>query len=101
MKLFRREAEYEHRDAVKEDSAATAAIDEVRKKILGQTTSSQERSRALGREGNVHSPKNSQAKRQSDIEVLRRELLKGKTKRKTSREHKSGWATEDAVYGRR
>lgn len=101
MKLFRREAEYEHRDALKEDSATTAAIGEVRKKILGQATSSQGRSRAPGRDGDVHGPKHSQARRQSDIEILRRELLQGKTERKTSREHKSGWATEDAVYGRR
>ena len=101
MKLFRREAEYDHRDAIKDESAATAAVGEVRKKILGRASSSQERSQALGQEGDVHGSNRSQTRRQSDIQAMCRDLLQGKMERKASREHKSGWAAEDAVYGRR
>ena len=102
MKLFRREAEHEHRDAVKEDeAAAAAAIGEARRKILGKAMSSRERSEMLGQRQDFYGSGQPQARRQSDVQLLRQELMQGKTGRKTSREHKSGWAAEDAVYGRR
>ena len=72
MKLFRREAEFEHRDAMKEEAAA--AVSEARARILEKVMFPQDQ---------------------------REELQNGKTDRKMSKEHRSGRATEDAVYGRR
>ena len=84
MKLFRREAEFEHRDAAKEEAAAAAS--EARTRILGKVMTSQDR---VG--GQIHGA----------VQDRGEELQQGRADRKTSKEHKSGRAAEDTVYGRR
>ena len=84
MKLFRREAEFEHRDAVKEEAAA--AHRDAYTKALGRMLTSQDH---MGSQG-----QNAASVEGGEVQYVR-------TDRKVSRENKSGRAAEDAVYGRR